>query len=142
MNTKKAFLEMLKTKGLAKKLDIPKCDISIWRSIAEGKNQNAAAGHLFDHRVSVPDGILAVPRWTTHTAASLGVDCSAPNRLRASHPPEESEDPQLRSGVHSFQRLDGGHLHVSSRPARRASLWRIAGARWSRRVSGCTHLDT
>ena len=40
MNTKKAFLEMLKTKGLAKKLDIPKCDISIWRSIAEGKNQN------------------------------------------------------------------------------------------------------
>ena len=40
MNTKKAFLEMLKTKGLAKKLDIQKCDISIWRSIAEGKNQN------------------------------------------------------------------------------------------------------
>ena len=37
MNTKNAFLEMLKTKGLAKKLDIPKCDISIWRSIAEGK---------------------------------------------------------------------------------------------------------
>ena len=40
MNTKKAFLEMLKTKGLAKKLDIPKCDISIRKSIAEGKNQN------------------------------------------------------------------------------------------------------
>ena len=40
MNTKNAFLELLKTKGLAKKLDIQKCDISIWRSIAEGKNQN------------------------------------------------------------------------------------------------------
>ena len=40
MNTKNAFLEMLKNKGLAKKLDIPKCDISIWKSIAEGKNQN------------------------------------------------------------------------------------------------------
>ena len=40
MNTKKAFLEMLKTKGLAKKLDIPKCDISTQRSISEGKNQN------------------------------------------------------------------------------------------------------
>ena len=40
MNTKNAFLEMLKTKGLAKKLDIQKCDISIWKSIAEEKNQN------------------------------------------------------------------------------------------------------
>ena len=37
MNTKNAFLKMLKTKGLAKKLDIPKCDISTWKAVSEGK---------------------------------------------------------------------------------------------------------
>lgn len=40
MNTEKAFKELLKVKGLAKKLNILKSDVSIWKGVINGKYPN------------------------------------------------------------------------------------------------------
>ena len=40
MNTEESFKELLKVKGLAKKLGLLKCNVSIWKGISEGKHPN------------------------------------------------------------------------------------------------------
>lgn len=40
MNTESAFIELLKVKGLSKKLGLLKCDVSIWKGVIEGKYPN------------------------------------------------------------------------------------------------------